>query len=38
MALKDIVQASNKRKELDSDAIKEEIHNHLNDYRELIAY
>lgn len=38
MALKDIVQASNRRKELDSDAIKEEVHNHLDEYRELIAY
>ena len=38
MALKDIVQASAKKKELDSDAIKEEVHNHLKDYRELIAY
>lgn len=38
MALKDIVKASNRKKELDSDAIKEEVHNHLNDYRELIAY
>lgn len=38
MALKDILQASNRRKELDSDAIKEEIHNHLDQYRELIAY
>ena len=38
MALKDIVQASTRKKELDSDAIKEEVHNHLNEYRELIAY
>lgn len=38
MALKDIVQASNRRKELDSDTIKEEVHNHLEEYRELIAY
>lgn len=38
MALKDIVKASNRKKELDSDAIKEEVHNHLDDYRELIAY
>ena len=38
MALRDILQASNRRKELDSDAIKEEIHNHLDQYRELIAY
>ena len=38
MALKDILQASNKRKDLDSDAIKEEVHNHLEEYRELIAY
>lgn len=38
MALKDILQASNRRKELDSDAIKEEVHNHLEEYRELIAY
>lgn len=38
MALKDIIQASSRKKELDSDAIKEEVHNHLNDYRELIAY
>ena len=38
MALKDILQASNRRKDLDSDAIKEEVHNHLEEYRELIAY
>ena len=38
MALRDILQASNKRKDLDSDAIKEEVHNHLDKYRELIAY
>ena len=39
MALKDILQASNsKRKDLDSDAIKEEVHNNLEEYRELIAY
>lgn len=38
MALQDILQASNRRKELDSDAIKEEVHNHLEKYRELIAY
>lgn len=38
MALKDILQASNRRKDLDSDAIKEEVHNHLKEYRELIAY
>lgn len=39
MALKDILQASNsKRKDLDSDAIKEEVHNNLKEYRELIAY
>ena len=38
MALKDIIQASAGKKELDSEAIKEEVHNHLNDYRELIAY
>lgn len=38
MALRDILQASNRRKELDSDAIKEEIHNHLDQYRELVAY
>jgi hypothetical protein len=38
MALRDILQASNRRKELDSDAIKEEVHNHLDQYRELIAY
>lgn len=38
MALKDIIQASSRKKELDSDAIKEEVHNHLDEYRELIAY
>lgn len=39
MALKDILQASNsKRKDLDSDTIKEEVHNNLEEYRELIAY
>jgi hypothetical protein len=38
MALRDILQASNRRKDLDSDAIKEEVHNHLEQYRELIAY
>lgn len=38
MALKDILQTTNRRKELDSDAIKEEVHNHLDEYRELIAY
>lgn len=38
MALKDILHASNRRKDLDSDAIKEEVHNHLKEYRELIAY
>jgi len=39
MALRDILQASNRRKiDLDSDAIKEEVHNHLEEYRELIAY
>ena len=38
MALRDILQASNRRKDLDSDAIKEEVHNHLKEYRELIAY
>jgi hypothetical protein len=38
MALKDILQASNRRKDLDSDAIKEEVHNHLKEYCELIAY
>ena len=38
MALKDIVQASTRKKELDNDAIKEEVNNHLNEYRELIAY
>ena len=38
MALKDILQTTNRRKELDSDAIKEEVHNHLEEYRELIAY
>ena len=38
MALKDIIQASSRKKELDSDAIKEEVHNHLSEYRELIAY
>ena len=39
MALKDILQVSNRRKvDLDSDAIKEEVHNHLDEYRELIAY
>lgn len=39
MALRDILQASNRRKvDLDSDAIKEEVHNHLDEYRELIAY
>lgn len=38
MALKDIVKASDRKKELDSDAIKEEVHNHLDEYRKLIAY
>ena len=38
MALKDIIQASSRKKELDSDAIKEEVHNYLTEYRELIAY
>lgn len=39
MALRDILQASNRHKiDLDSDAIKEEVHNHLEEYRELIAY
>ncbi len=39
MALKDILQVSNRRKiDLDSEAIKEEVHNHLEEYRELIAY
>ena len=38
MALEDIIQASSKKKDLDSDAIKEEVHNHLQEYRELIAY
>ena len=38
MALRDILQASNRRKDLDSDAIKEEVHNHLEEYRELVAY
>ena len=39
MALQDILQVSNRRKvDLDSDAIKEEVHNHLEEYRELIAY
>lgn len=38
MALQDILQASNRRKDLDSDAIEEEVHNHLEKYRELIAY
>lgn len=38
MALRDIIQASSRKKELDSDAIKEEVHNHLKDYRELVAY
>ena len=39
MALRDIIHASSKRKmDLDSDAIKEEVHNHLKEYRDLIAY
>ena len=38
MALQDILQASNRRKDLDSDAIEEEVNNHLEKYRELIAY
>ena len=39
MALRDIIHASSKRKmDLDSDAIKEEVHNHLEEYRDLIAY
>ena len=38
MALQDILQASNRRRDLDEDTIKEEVHNHLEEYRELIAY
>lgn len=38
MGLQTIMQASNKKRELDSDAIKEEVHNHLDEYRDLIAY
>jgi hypothetical protein len=38
MALKDIMRASNRKRELDDEAIKEEIHNHLDEYRTLIAY
>ena len=38
MSLKDIMRTSNKKKELDDEMIKEEVHNHLNEYRELIAY
>ena len=38
MALKQILRASNKRMDLDDEAIKEEIVGHLNEYRTLIAY
>lgn len=38
MALKDIMRASNRKKELDDEAIKEEVSNNLDEYRKLIAY
>ena len=38
MSLKDIMRTSNRKRELDDEAIKEEVQNHLEDYRTLIAY
>lgn len=38
MALKQILRASNKKMDLDDEAIKEEIVGHLDEYRTLIAY
>lgn len=38
MALKEIMRASNRKRELDDEAIKEEVHNNLDEYRNLIAY
>ena len=38
MAVKQILRASNKRMDLDDEAIKEEIVGHLDEYRTLIAY
>jgi hypothetical protein len=38
MALQNIIQQSNKYKELDGDAIKEEVEKNLDEYRKVIAY
>ena len=38
MSLKDIMRTSNRKRELDDEAIKEEVHNHLKEYRDLVAY
>lgn len=38
MALKQILRASNRKMDLDDEAVKEEILGHLDEYRKLIAY
>lgn len=38
MSLKDLVQVTTRKRELDDEAIKEEVHNNLEEYRNLIAY
>ena len=38
MSLKDLVQVTTRKRELDDEAIKEEVHNNLEEYRNLVAY
>jgi len=38
MSLKNIINTSNRKRELDDEAIKENVHNNLEEYRKLIAY